>query len=194
MFGRNKRKDASGRSAAKKSAARSVRMGFVWLSSVFIITLGLYFWASRLQALSIPDSHHYVEFVAKGTPYFLRIIGRGEDNCTGIVNNHKGKISCHLKDIKTGISLRDKHMLKYLGAEKHPMVTLSFEAEGKSSVAQTFQGILELNGKRVLVTGRYVPDPLKLDFIVNINDFDIGTVKYLGVGIEPDINVSAGLR
>jgi len=85
-------------------------------------------------------------------------------------------------------------MLKYLDAENHPMVTLEFEANADLQVAQTFIGTLELKGKRVFVTGRYVPDPLKLDFMININDFDIGAVKYLGVGIEPDINVSAGLR
>lgn len=164
-------------------------MGFFWLSSVLISTVALYFWVPQVSALSIPDSSHYVEFVAKGTPHFLRIIGKAENNCTGIVSDNKGKIQCRLDAIKTGIALRDKHLLKYLDAKAHPMVSLTFEAKGDS-----FQGILELKGERVPVLGKYASNPLKLDFTIDTNDFGIEAPKYLGVGIEPDIVISAGLR
>ena len=166
-----------------------MRMGVLWFSTVLISIATAYFWANSLRALSIPDSHHYVEFIAQGTPHLFRIVGKGENNCTGIVTNHRGKIQCRLEDIKTGMRLRDRHMLGYLHADVHPMVTLTFEAKGDK-----FDGILELNGKRGAVSGTYKSDPLKFEFKINIEDFGIEAPKYLGIGIEPDISISAGLR
>jgi len=163
-----------------------VRVGFFGFSC-FLISLA--YWASNISALSIPESHHYIQFIAKGTPNFFRILGRSENNCLGLVQQNKGKIQCHLKALKTGFALRDKHMLKYLDAKTHPMVTLTFEAKG-----DRFRGIVELKGKQVPVEGSYVASPLKFEFKVNINDFEIQVPRYFGAGIEPDISVSAGLR
>ena len=102
-----------------------MRMGVFWIAA--LLTSGfLYLGTKRLTALSIPDSNHYIEFTAKGTPNFLRIIGKSENNCLGLITKRKGKIQCRLDALKTGISLRDEHMLNYLDARQHPMVTLTF--------------------------------------------------------------------
>lgn len=163
-----------------------MRMGLFGVSAVLAI-VGIYI-GSTLRAINIPDSSHYIEFVAKGTPNFLKIVGRGENSCVGLVSNGKGKIQCRLDSLDTGIDMRNTHMLGYLGASKHPMVTLTFRSKG-----DTFEGILELNGKRSGVTGSYSESPLKFDFTIDINDYGIDTPKYLGIGIEPDIRITAGL-
>lgn len=106
-----------------------------------------------------------------------------------MVNNGAGKIQCRLDAFKTGIALRDKHMLGYLDAENHPMVTLIFQGKGDK-----FTGTLELKGKKRPVEGAYSNSPLNFDFIVDINEFGIDTPKYLGVGIERHIRITAGLH
>ena len=165
-------------------------MGIFGFSTVVLAAIATYLWTeNKLEALSIPDSHHYVEFIARGTPTILRIVGKAENNCTGIVNNNKGKIQCRLKDFKTGIALRDRHMLEYIHANAHPMVSLTFEAKGDS-----FDGIVELNGRQKAVSGSYASDPLKFEFEIDIKDFGIKSPNYLGVGIKDVVTVSAGLR
>ena len=165
-----------------------MRMGFIGLSTLFAAA-ALYF-AATSRALSIPDSHHYVRFYAKGTPHFIKIKGEAEnDFCTGVVNNGKGKVECRLNALKTGIGLRDKHMLKYLDAETYPKVSLEFMAEGEK-----FRGILKLKGIKKEIAGEYQASPLELRFTLNIEDFNIEPPSYLGIGIKPEVRIVAGLE
>jgi hypothetical protein len=165
-------------------------MGILGPSLVCIVGFVLYLLLTGISgAVNIPDKKHFVEFTAKGTPHFLKIVGHAENSCMGIVQKGSGTVQCRLDAFKTGIALRDTHMLEYLNAKDHPMVSLKFQATDN-----VFEGILELKGVQKRVSGTFQAEPLKLSFHFNIADFGIKEPKYLGVGIDPDISVVAGIE
>lgn len=98
-------------------------------------------------------------------------------------------IVVHLKNIKTGISLRDSHTLKHLEADKYPDVKL-ITAEGK---AGSGKGTIEIKGITKEISGTYKTDgnTLIADFDLNIKDFKIENVRYLGVSVKDIVHVTA---
>lgn len=98
-------------------------------------------------------------------------------------------IVVQLKNIKTGIALRDSHTLKHLEAEKYPDVKL-ITAEGKSGEGK---GSIEIKGIKKDIKGTYKVDGTNLiaDFDLNIKDFKIENVRYMGVGVKDIVHVTA---
>jgi len=94
-----------------------------------------------------------------------------------------------LKNLKTGIELRDKHTKKHLEVEKYPEVVL-VKAVGKEGKGK---GKIKLRGKEKVVEGTYKvsSDHKTLDasFPIQLSDFDITGINYMGVGVNDKVTV-----
>lgn len=116
------------------------------------------------------------------------IIGTAKKNSDGSVS--ADKIEIPLDTLKTGISLRDKHMKeKHLDVKKHPkaIVTNAEGKDGKGTATLNVRGI----EKPIEGTYEIKGSELILNFPIKITDYDIGKVKYMGLGVKEDANVEA---
>lgn len=96
-------------------------------------------------------------------------------------------IKVDLRTLKTGLELRDKHTQKYLNTAKNPEAILSI-AKGKNGKGI---GRIKINGIEKQIKGTYkvVGQKLEADFNLNISEFDIKDVNYMGVGVEDEVKV-----
>ncbi len=94
-------------------------------------------------------------------------------------------IVVNLKSLKTGIELRDKHTQKHLNTEKFPEALL-VSASGKSGKGT---GKIKIRGIEKVISGTYKVQGKMLlaDFKLNLTDFDIKDINYMGVGVEDEI-------
>ncbi len=145
-----------------------------------------------------------VKFTAVGKPGFLKIRGESKDSFpSGKVRIDKksvsGEFSFDLKDLDTGIKLRNEHMKeKYLEVAKFPMAKLVLfpitvaEAELKD-MKEKFSGDLNLHGVTKKVNGNYnylaKDKKVKADFEIKVSDFNIDIPKYLGVTVSETVQV-----
>ncbi|HEX7673251.1 MAG TPA: YceI family protein [Bdellovibrio sp.] len=94
-------------------------------------------------------------------------------------------IVVNLKSLKTGVELRDKHTQKHLETEKYPEAVL-ISASGKGGKGK---GKLKIRGIEKDVEGTYKVDGQNLiaDFKVNIAEYGIKDINYMGVGVEDEV-------
>ncbi len=93
-----------------------------------------------------------------------------------------------LRNIKTGIALRDKHATeKYLDVAKFPDATL-LQATGKGGKGR---GRLKIRGIENEVSGTYKikGKELHAEFQVKLSAFGITGIKYMGVGVSDEIRI-----
>jgi len=93
-----------------------------------------------------------------------------------------------VKNFKTGMPLRDKHMTeKYLEVEKHPEVVL-ISAAGQGGKGK---GRIKVKGIEKDIEGTYKVEgnELTAEFPLKMSDFNITGVKYMGVGAHDDMKV-----
>ena len=112
----------------------------------------------------------------------------GEATMTGDVIT-ADKIVVKLKNMKTGIELRDKHTTtKYLEVEKFPEAVLT-SATGSGGKGK---GKLKLRGVEKDVEGTYkiVGNELNAEFPIKLSDFNIKGIKYMGVGVNDNLNIN----
>ena len=115
----------------------------------------------------------------------------------------KGALSVDLRTLKTGISLRDRHMRdNYLEVAKSPgFETATIEGiqieklEGKTA----FNGTLLLHGERRAVSGLATiarqggAYTVEAEFPVRVSEFNIAKPSYLGVGVQDQIRIKIAL-
>lgn len=107
-----------------------------------------------------------------------------------------------LKDLKTGIEMRDNHMKnKYLEVEKYPDAKLevpldSIKAPGEGeTVKASAKGTFSMHGKSKELPFNYESTCKGGSCTVNgtlkVNFFDFGVEKpgYMGITVQPDIDV-----
>ncbi len=96
-------------------------------------------------------------------------------------------IKVDLRTLKTGIELRDKHTQKHLRTDKHPEAILSI-AKGKNGKGI---GRIKINGEEKEIKGTYkiVGKNLQADFSLNLPDFKITDINYMGVGVEDEVKI-----
>lgn len=97
-----------------------------------------------------------------------------------------------LNNIKTGISLRDRHAKeKYLETSKFPEAVL-VKAEGQNGKGK---GLIRIRGIEKEVAGEYVAQGgyLKAKFPLKVSDFGITGVKYMGVGVKDEIVINVSV-
>jgi polyisoprenoid-binding protein YceI len=111
-------------------------------------------------------------------------------------------VTVPLANLKTGISLRDKHMRKYLGVESYPTAELEVnravltfpKAPGEESVGQA-NGKMTLHGQThdviVYYRAKLSGDTYSVtgSTRVNIHSYGIDVPSYLGVTVKPDVDV-----
>jgi polyisoprenoid-binding protein YceI len=143
-----------------------------------------------------------VSFTLVG-PAGMKIVGQGSE--LRVVDDGQAvKVSVPLSSMKTGISIRDKHMHeKYLQTPNFPSADLTVPRSALkipqpgANVTQDAQGTLILHGKTKPVNFRYTctRDGAKLKvqgtMHLNMNDFGIEVPSYLGVTVKPDVDVAA---
>lgn len=95
-----------------------------------------------------------------------------------------------LGTLTTGIALRDE-------TSKYPFAELSFRTDTFNSVRGSLPGVLTLHGQSQRVTVEYELKrqtktlSVHASFLLNTNDFEIQRPAYLGITINPDIEVMA---
>lgn len=96
-------------------------------------------------------------------------------------------IKVDLRTLKTGIELRDKHTQKHLRTDKYPEAILSI-AKGKNGKGI---GRIKINGEEKEIKGTYkiVGKNLQANFSLNLPDFKITDINYMGVGVEDEVKV-----
>lgn len=94
-------------------------------------------------------------------------------------------IKVSLKNLKTGIDLRDKHTRKHLDTTKFPDAIL-VSAEGENGNGS---GILKIRGIEKKITGTYkiIAKELAAQFKIKLSDFNITGIKYMGVGVDDEV-------
>jgi polyisoprenoid-binding protein YceI len=139
-------------------------------------------------------------FTAKG-PAGMRIVGTTSD--LNVSDDSKTVfVTVSLKNLNTGIVLRDKHMReKYLEVDRFPDAVLSVERSSLkvptfSKVAADSKGEIKIHGKTKMV---YIKYKAKKDgqtytvtgsLWINIKDYGIPIPTFLGVTVKPDVEIS----
>jgi polyisoprenoid-binding protein YceI len=101
------------------------------------------------------------------------------------------KLYVKVKDLKTGIELRDKHMKKRLSPKKHPkIIVTSLKAKGGKGKA-----VIQIKGIKKPVSFTY-EDSGKLfnaTFKLNLEQFKIKDLSYMGVGAKKIVIIKANI-
>lgn len=100
-------------------------------------------------------------------------------------------IAVDLKTLSTKMDLRDDHMKnKYLEVSKYPEATLVF---GKGKGGKGI-GKIKIRGIEKEIKGTYRPisdQEVEARFDINLSDFNIKGIRYMGVGVKDILNVKA---
>lgn len=100
-------------------------------------------------------------------------------------------IVVNLKNLKTGVELRDKHTQKHLGTDKFPEAVL-VSATGKGGKGT---GKIKIRGIEKDIAGVYKVDgkTLKAKFKLTLSDFGIEDINYMGVGVEDEVTLNVSV-
>ena len=175
------------------------RMRNLWISAAAAGVLGFSVAAhAKLSKVSGPD----VSFTLIG-PAGMKIVGTGNE--LKVADDGAAvKVTVPLANMKTGISVRDKHMHeKYLQSGQFPSADLSvpraslkIPAAGANTTGDA-AGSLTLHGKTKPVNFHYTSSregtKLKVHgtMHLNMNEYGIEVPSYLGVTVKPDVDVVA---
>lgn len=172
----------------------SLRTAITALSLSLLVSLPA---AAELKA----TGESKVNFRAVG-PAGFKIDGKGKDLSLED-DGEKLKVIVPLKDLDTGIELRNRHMTeKYLEVAKYPNaeLTIPWKAIEKPADGATKEGkakgTMAIHGKTQEVPFTYRVSrkgevySVKGEVPVNIKDYDIKIPSYLGVTVKPNVDVS----
>lgn len=152
---------------------------------------------AKLDKVAGPE----VSFTLIG-PAGMKIVGNGSA-LRVLDEGAMVKISVPLAGMKSGISMRDKHMHeKYLETANFPTTELhvlrsALKIPAAGAVTQDAAGTLLLHGKSKSVTFHYSCSRAGAQLNVqgtmhiNMNDFGIQVPSYLGVTVKPDVDIAA---
>ncbi len=93
-----------------------------------------------------------------------------------------------LKNLKTGIDLRDSHTKKHLEVEKFPEAIL-VSAKGQGGKGE---GIIKIKGIEKKISGSYKVEGSNLiaEFPIKLSEFQITGIKYMGVGVDDEVKLT----
>lgn len=161
----------------------------------------------QLQMLS-----SQTQFIAIGKPAMLRIKGEATNlnSLLQVENNFiSGELQLELRNLQTGIEIRDSHMKeKYLEVGKYPLTKLKLEnlelpnkldqIHSKSD-EKKFSGKLTLHGVTKEVDGTYFLEPesqnikVNAQFNINLSDFRIDIPSYAGIKVADKVEILTSL-
>ena len=114
-----------------------------------------------------------------------------------------GSLSVDLRTLKTGIGMRDRHMLdNYLEVDNGPdfeKATMENIQIQKLDGKTTFNGTLVLHGERRPITGSATLErrnggyTVQAEFPVRVSEYKIPKPTYLGVGVQDEIRIKVAL-
>ncbi len=93
-----------------------------------------------------------------------------------------------LKNLRTGIELRDTHTKKNLEVEKYPEAII-VSATGKAGKGEALIRIKDVE-KKIDGTYAVAGGTLTAQFKLNYQDFKIAKAKYMGVGAKDTIQLT----
>jgi polyisoprenoid-binding protein YceI len=175
------------------------------LSAILILGFGRIVLAAPMIK-TMPTSSH-LEFSVVGKPAMIRIKGEGM-GVTGkseiVDHNLTGEFRYSLKELTTGIELRDRHMKeKYLEVEKFPEAIVKIEKMELQDISKAqdfkFDGKLTLHGVTKSVSGIGSFDGLgqdkrtKAEFKIRLSDFAINIPSYVGITVAEDVHIKMEL-
>lgn len=147
-----------------------------------------------------------VHFLAIGKPAMIKIRGTNESLTSNIELSDKtasGSFTLNLKDLNTGIGLRDKHMKeKYLEVDKYPDAILTFKnfsiAAPNSETDQNLVGTLKIHGiekpvslhAKVKTAASGTQFEGKSEFTVKLSDFNISIPSYMGIKVADQVELT----
>jgi hypothetical protein len=111
-------------------------------------------------------------------------------NATRVGGGFKAdKIQLKLKKLKTGLELRDEHMLKYIEAKKYPKAVVSKAVckGGKGAAVLAFKGKKKKVGFKCSEESGY----LVADFKISAKAWGIKEISYKGIGVKDIIEIKA---
>lgn len=117
-----------------------------------------------------------------------RVTGTAYKTADGVAAEN---VVVDVKSLKTGVGLRDTHLLRRLEADKYPVVKL-LRATGKNGQGQA---TIQIKNKTQQAQGTYKIEgnTLKAQFKIHLPDLDIKDVRYMGIGVDDDVVVSVDL-
>lgn len=129
-----------------------------------------------------------------------------EGGTTKVAVKDDGKVvtvTVQLKDLDTGIGLRNRHMAEDMEAAKYPEVSLAVPIEalkvledGKSLEGEG-KGTLTLHGKSKELPFKYKTVckagscEVDANLGLNLKDFEVKVRSYLGVTVKPEVDIRA---
>jgi len=96
-----------------------------------------------------------------------------------------------LRNLKTGIELRDEHTLNYLDVKNYPeAILLSASGSGGNGT-----GKIKIRGITKDIAGTYIISNgmLEAEFPLKLADFNITGVRYMNVGVKEEIKLKVSL-
>ncbi len=156
--------------------------------------------AARLQSIGNPD----VQFRATG-PVGLKINGYSS-RLSASEKDGKLTVVAPLTNLKTGISLRDRHLREHLDIAKYPNATLTVERSklkmpaDKQTVTSSAVGQFTMHGVTRPVRFRYRALRTGSDYHVqglaqvDIRDFKVKVPCYLGVCVHPTVKIKVKFK
>lgn len=176
------------------------------MEKFLVLGLLLFSLGANASVISLNQKAGKVTFLATGNPGFLKINGKGEgpEGEINIENNKiNGVIKVKIESLKTGISLRDRHMKeKYLHAEKNPYAELKLKdvavpegwtLENPVVTDQKTKADLTLNNVTKPVDVIYSIDKnkkLQAKFDLKITDFGIELPTFMKVTVADHVAVN----
>ncbi len=167
--------------------------------------------ASAALQLKTNPENGMVEFEAIGRPSMLKIKGRGEGVSSNLQiesNTISGEIRFSLKSLKTGIELRDDHLLnKYLQVKQfaeaklvfsHVTLPKDWSPEKPIATQMPFRARLNLHGVQKDISGVYTVETADLvanaSFEIKLSDFNIEIPSYLGIKVADVVKIKVSLN
>jgi len=135
-------------------------------------------------------------FLATGEGLALDIKGEG-GIVDGDVKQSSTKISgvftVKLKDFKTGIAMRDEHMLKALEVDKYP--TAKFTLVEQEPRSGNITGTLELHGKSLPYFGQaeFKGSQVSVTGKIKLSDFGIKPPEYKLAKVSDEVSITVDL-
>jgi polyisoprenoid-binding protein YceI len=114
-------------------------------------------------------------------------------------------ITVAIKDLETGIGLRNRHMAEDLESEKYPDIKLNLPNEALKALTdgKTLEGdgkgSMTLHGKTKDIAFKYKATcaagscDIDANGTISLADFDVKVRSYMGITVKPDVSIRAKL-
>lgn len=170
--------------------------------NILFYAFTLFAFTAEALIYSVNSEKNVVEFLAKGKPAIISIQGIGEKLSGTILHKDEllnGELEFDLSSLKTGISLRDDHMLNnYLEVNQYPKAKLIISKipfNGQSPQKLDFKGLLLLHGVekeisgKVEIEGDKSPTSFTAEFKLMLSDYQIKIPSFKGITVAEEVRV-----